>query len=164
MLEALDVSSGMKVLEVGTGSGYNAALLAHIVTRGFRETDEPLVITIERNRVLAEFAEANLARAGFARVVKVISGDGSLGHPERSENPIYDRIVVTAAAPNIPTFLLKQLRSGGIILAPVGGRQYQTLTKVHKVVEKDTLRAMFQREMHGECVFVPLIGEQAYDS
>lgn len=164
MLEALQLSSGMKVLEVGTGSGYNAALLASIVSREIKGTNETLVVSLERDKLLAEFATRNIARAGLAEFVKVVCCDGSLGYPEGSDSPIYDRIIITAATPSIPSLLLKQLKAGGIILAPVGGRQYQNLTRVRKSVAKEGQEESLQSEELCECIFVPLIGEQAYHS
>lgn len=163
MLEALELSSGMKILEVGTGSGYNAALIAHIVSQGSGEPREPQVVTIERDIRLVEFATRNLAHAGLARVVKVVRGDGSLGYPERSQVPLYDRIVITAAAPSMPPLLLKQLRNDGIILAPVGGLRYQTLIRMRGMMkEEEQEKENFEREELIECMFVPLIGEQAF--
>ncbi|MGI0081030.1 MAG: protein-L-isoaspartate(D-aspartate) O-methyltransferase [Nitrososphaerales archaeon] len=160
MLEALDLSSGMNVLEIGTGSGYNAALIANIVSRGVREVKEPLVITIERDKRLVEFAVANLARSRLEKIVKVFLGDGSLGYPERSEMPLYDRITIAAATPSIPQALLKQVRNNGVILAPVGGRQYQTLVRARKVLKNG--KESFEKEELDGCVFVPLIGEQGF--
>ena len=152
MLEELRLEPGQVVLEIGTGSGYNAALLAEIVGPQGR------VVSIERLPELAEFAKRNLERAGYKEPwVKVVVGDGTLGYPPRSKEELYDRIVVTAAAPRIPQFLLAQLKTSGIMLIPIGPIGYQELVRVIKkpaggVVEENL----------GGCVFVPLIGEDGY--
>jgi protein-L-isoaspartate(D-aspartate) O-methyltransferase len=157
MLEALELSPGMSVLEVGTGSGYNAAVMAEIVSRNAIST-KPLITTLERNNELVKFAAENLKRAGFEKTVKVIHGDGSLGYPPRSEKETYDRIIVTAATPEIPAFLKAQLKTPGILLAPVGSRSIQTLVKLRKT--SGSLEP--KEEKLVECIFVPMIGEDAF--
>jgi protein-L-isoaspartate(D-aspartate) O-methyltransferase len=107
MTEALDVSPEHKVLEIGAGSGYQAAILAHLAKE---------VVTIERYRTLAEEARARLAALGLANVT-VLVGDGSEG--ARDYGP-FQRIIITAATAKIPDPLVEQLAAGGILLAPVG--------------------------------------------
>lgn len=152
MTEELDPEPGDKVLEIGTGSGYQAAVLAEIVARqdpGKRGH----VYTIERIPELVEFAKKNLARAGYSEYVTVIQGDGTLGY---SEEAPYDRIIVTAAAPSVPEPLLKQLANGGRLVIPVGDLYSQRLL----IVEKKNGEL---REKWGiECIFVPLIGEYGW--
>ena len=147
MAEKLEVQPGHKVLEVGAGSGYHAAVVAELVRPGGR------VFTVERYESLARFAEANLARAGYADTVEVVVGDGSLGLPEHAP---YDRIFVACGAPDVPSPLIEQLSDGGHMLVPVGGKMYQDLIKIIKRGKKVTT------ENHGGCVFVPLVGEHGY--
>ena len=148
MTEALDPRSGDKVLEIGTGSGYQAAIIAEIVG------DEGHVWSIERIRELADFARENLKRTSYIRRVTVIVGDGSKGY--RPAAP-YDRIIVTAAAPDIPKPLIDQLRIGGRIVVPVGDRYNQRLVIATKV-SKDRVK----REYGIPCIFVPLIGKYGF--
>lgn len=157
MLEELLLSSGKKVLEIGTGSGYNAALITYLVSSGVSETKEPFVVTIERNPSLVEFARENIRKTGFSSFCRVVEGDGSLGYPQEDERELYDRIVVTAGAPRVPAFLKKQLRVGGILEVPVGGDGWQRLT----ILRKNSKHELEQRRSV-ECVFVPLIGSDAY--
>jgi protein-L-isoaspartate(D-aspartate) O-methyltransferase len=163
MLEALELISGQKVLEIGTSSGYNAALMAQIVSQNTSKV-ECLVTSIERNRKLVEFAKRNLDRAGLSKIVNVVLGDGSLGYPAKSDTPIYDRITVTAAAPKIPDFLLKQLKPNGVLLAPVGNITYQSLRKIRKTIKKEgnKEKSSFESQEMVECMFVPLIGEEGF--
>lgn len=161
MLEELKLERGMNVLEIGTGSGYNAALLAWIVSEKNRgESAGRLVVSIERDERLAEFATKNIRSVGLSDEVKIIMGDGSLGYPQGSEEEIYDRIVVTAGAPRVPSFLKKQLKTGGIIEIPVGGATYQKLILVKKIKSGHT--TSFKEERIVDCSFVPLIGQDAY--
>lgn len=140
MTKALSLSGTEKVLEIGTGSGYQAAILARLA----RE-----VVTLERLSSLQEHARSVLAELGIANV-RFLVGDGSLGAP--GEAP-FDRIVVTAAAPDVPAPLFDQLADGGIMVIPVGGRWEQELLRVRK--EGRTAR----KEYLGGCRFVPLVGE-----
>lgn len=144
MLEALVLTGTEKVLEVGTGSGYQTALLAELG----RE-----VYSVERSEVLARIAEERLRDLGYTGVTVAI-GDGSLGLPERAP---FDAIVVSAAAPEIPKALLEQLREDGRLAIPVGPAHSQQL----QVVRKEEGRAIITN-LEG-CRFVPLIGEQGYD-
>lgn len=149
MNEALDLRPGLKVLEVGAGSGYHAATIAEIV--GF----EGHVYTVERVEELVRFARQNLERAGYSERVTLVQGDGSLGYAERAP---YDRILVTAAAPDVPPRLVEQLDKGAILVVPVGGRFFpQDLVRIrHKPdgrIERTTL---------GGVAFVPLLGEHGF--
>ncbi len=143
MTAALDPSPDDRVLEVGTGSGYQAAVLARLA----RE-----VITIERHQTLAERAARLLQELGYANV-RVVVGDGSLGYPEGQP---YAGILVTAAAPAVPETLRAQLAEGGRLVIPVGGPGFQEL------VVETRRRTGFVREVREGCVFVPLIGAHGY--
>lgn len=156
MLEELDLEKGDYVLEIGTGSGYNAALMAYIVSDGKKEK-EGKVITIERIKDLVIFAENNINRTTFSEYVKIVYGDGTIGYPPYEENEIYDKIIITAAAPRFPRILIKQLKVGGTILAPIGDLFAQTLTKGIKRVD-----GTIDIKEDIECIFVPLIGEDGY--
>jgi protein-L-isoaspartate(D-aspartate) O-methyltransferase len=145
MTELLDVEAGSKILEVGCGSGYQAAILAEMVENGF-------VYSVERIPELVEMAKRNLGKCGY-RNVEVLLGDGTLGYPEKAP---YDRIIVTAAAPRVPMKLVEQLGEGGIMLVPAGQRYSQDLIMVRKESGKVVI------ENHGGCVFVPLIGEDGW--
>ena len=154
MLEEAEIRPGLKVLEVGTGSGYNAALIAKLV----KATKDNPVITIERNEELVSFARTNLDYAGVH--VSVVEGDGSLGYPKGSHEMIYDRIIVTAASPVIPPHLQDQLKLGGILLLPLG-RDLQTLVKIRK--QKDgSGKIKYSEERLMAVAFVPLIGEGSF--
>ncbi|WP_258084836.1 protein-L-isoaspartate(D-aspartate) O-methyltransferase [Thermococcus thermotolerans] len=146
MLELAELRPGMNVLEVGTGSGWNAALIAELV-----KTD---VYTIERIPELVEFARRNLERAGVKNV-HVIPGDGTRGFPPKAP---YDRIIVTAGAPKIPEPLLEQLNPGGRLIIPVGG--YHLWQDLY-VVEK-TEDGRIKKKRWGGVAFVPLIGEHGW--
>jgi protein-L-isoaspartate(D-aspartate) O-methyltransferase len=132
-----------RVLEIGTGSGYQAAILAHLA----RE-----VYTIERLAALSADAEERLARLGYRNVAFRV-GDGAEGWPEAAP---YDGILVTAAAPDVPTPLLAQLAVGGRIAVPVGDLGLQVLTLVER------LDTGVRRWTEGACRFVPLIGPHAF--
>ncbi len=148
MTELLQPKRGDKILEVGTGSGYQAAILAEIVK------PEGHVWSIERIAELAEFAKNNLRKTGYDKYVTVIVGDGSKGYEEQAP---YDKIIVTAAAPTIPEPLLTQLKPGGRLLIPVGDLYIQVL----KIVDKD-LNGRIKVKDDIPCVFVPLIGEYGF--
>jgi protein-L-isoaspartate(D-aspartate) O-methyltransferase len=139
MTEALGAGTDWRVLEVGTGSGYQAAVLSLLV----RE-----VISIERRADLAAAARATLAALGYGHV-RVLVGDGTLGAPDWAP---FDGILVTAGAPRVPATLCGQLRDGGRLVIPVGPPLHQELV----VVTRDGDR--FEEARGGGCVFVPLIG------
>ena len=141
--EALSLAGPEHVLDVGTGSGYQAAVLAELA----EEVD-----TIERIPQLAELARANLAAAGYARV-SVHVGDGSRGLPERSP---FDAIAVAAAAPELPKTLYEQLEPRGRLVVPVGRRGMQRLEVIVRSPEGPAvLRSV-------PCRFVPLLGEEGF--
>lgn len=151
MCEELELREGLKVLEVGTGSGYHAALCAEIVApRG----GGGYVCSIEYFRELASFSKRNLRRAGYDDRVSVINGDGSSLLPFRDE---FDRILVTAAAPKIPPKLMECLKPGGIMVIPIGTSLLQTL----KVVIKENIEKYIVRE-RGSCCFVKLRGLEGF--
>ena len=143
MTEAAEIAPGDKVLEIGTGSGYQSAVLAHLGAK---------VITIERVKWLAESARERLARLGY-RNVRVIFEDGSEGYP--AEAP-YTAILVTAAAPAVPRALVSQMEEGGRLVIPVGSLQLQTLQVISKHGEETSVREL------DPCQFVPLVGKQAW--
>lgn len=143
MTEALEPAPGDRVLEIGTGTGYQTAVLAHLC----RE-----VWSVERDAVLAEQAEQRLRELGLENV-RLRVGDGSLGWPEGAP---YDAILVTAGAPEVPEALTEQLAEGGRLVIPVGPREGQTLLRI--VRKGDRL----QSESLLECRFVPLVGEEGW--
>jgi len=140
MTEALCLKGDEKVLEVGTGSGYQAAILAEIVDH---------VVTIERIPELAARASEILRNLGYGNV-EVLVGDGSKGYPPRAP---YDAIIVTAGAPRIPDALVEQLAEGGRLVIPVGSGFHQTLTRLTKKQGGNDIE-----HLEG-CIFVPLVGE-----
>ena len=149
MNEALDLRPGLKVLEVGAGSGYHAATIAEIVGL------EGHVYTVERVEELARFARQNLEHAGYSERVTLVQGDGSLGYAERAP---YDRMLVTAAAPDVPPRLVEQLDKGGILVVPVGGRFFpQDLVRIRKKPD-----GRIERSTLGGVAFVPLLGEHGF--
>lgn len=152
MTQELDPQVGDRVLEVGTGSGYQAAVLAEIVAKD-DPTGRGMVYTIERIPELAEFAKRNLEKAGYSRYVEVIVGDGTLGYPDKAP---YDRIIVTAAAPSVPKPLLEQLEDGGRLVIPVGDTFIQRLLTVEKRGDELIKRWGI------DCVFVPLVGKYGW--
>jgi protein-L-isoaspartate(D-aspartate) O-methyltransferase len=147
MAEKLDLKPGHKVLEIGGGSGYHAAVVAEIVGPSGH------VYSIEFIESLAKRAKENIKKAGLENIVTIVNRDGSLGLPEHAP---YDRIYVTAGSPEVPPPLIEQLQDKGKLLIPAGGRHFQTLVycekKGKKVIKKDC----------GGCVFVPLRGKHGF--
>jgi len=146
MTELLASRPGDRVLEIGTGSGYQAAILA---TMGCRVT------SIERHAVLADAARERLDDLGFAGSVEVRVGDGSIGAPDGAP---WDGIIVAAAAPAVPHQLREQLADGARLVVPVGPRDRQVLTVVERHGNDWTERPA------GACVFVPLVGAAGFTS
>lgn len=139
MLTVASIARTDRVLEVGVGSGYAAAVLAHLAAE---------VYAIERVGALAERARAILAELGLEHVT-IVEGDGSLGSPEAAP---FDAILVSAAAPAIPEPLLSQLSDGGRLVIPVGDQHEQRLLRIERTGRRYT------EESLGRCLFVPLIG------
>ena len=146
MTEALEVKEGNKVLEVGAGSGYQAALLSVLVGKNGK------VITTELIPELVKFAQDNIKKCNIKNV-QIIEWDGSQGYEKEAP---HDRIIVTAACPKIPEPLIKQLKENGIIIAPVGGLFNQTMIKG---VKKD---GTLKTKSLGYFRFVPLKGKYGY--
>jgi protein-L-isoaspartate(D-aspartate) O-methyltransferase len=144
MTELLEVESGMKVLEIGTGSGYQAAILAEMAAE---------VYTVERVEDLYKAARRRMTRMGYANV-RLKLDDGTLGWPEHSP---FDRILVTAGGPELPEPLLEQLAAPGLMVAPVGHtRRNQMLMRVHKK------NGEVIKESKGACAFVDLVGRYGW--
>ena len=140
MTELLAPQPGERVLELGTGSGYQAAIIAQLGAR---------VTTVERHPDLAMIARHRLIDLGYGERVQVRVADGSLGDPGGAP---WDGIIVTAAAPSIPVELRDQLADGGRLVIPVGPRDLQTLMRVVRHGND------WRETPHGQCVFVPLVG------
>jgi protein-L-isoaspartate(D-aspartate) O-methyltransferase len=154
MNEELELSEGQKVLEIGAGSGYHAAVCAEVVAPSGR-SGQGHVFTVEYRPELAELARKNLELSGYAERVTVIQGDGSLGYP--SEAP-FDRILVTAAAPDVPGPIKEQLRLGGKLIIPIGpAYSIQKLFLIERLSE-----TKYRTTPKSDVVFVPLIGKYAY--
>ena len=145
MCEALALRSRENVLEIGAGSGYNAAVMSRIVGDG------GMVYSVERFRELAEQARANIESDGRGNV-KVVIGDGTEGLPEFAP---YDAIIVTCAAPEIPKPLVGQTKEGGRILIPIG-RMPSDLTLARKT------KGCLELDYVCGCMFVPLVGEYGF--
>ena len=145
MTSALELRGSEKVMELGTGSGYQAAIFSRLVPRG-------RVLTLERIAGLASAAETILRTLGYDNV-EVRIAVNSLGCPEEAP---FDAIMVTAASPRLPQALLQQMAIGGRMVIPIGTLKDQELTKVLRTDEGHTVT------MLGPCRFVPLIGEDAW--
>lgn len=141
--ELLDIQPRDKVLEIGTGSGYQSAILLHLKAR---------LVTVERHEILSIKAKKLLQKLGYRATF--ICGDGSLGKKELAP---FDKIIVTAGAPFVPESLIEQLAVGGILIIPVGNDKSQKMIKITKVENKKLLK-----EEHGNFAFVPLIGKKGW--
>ena len=144
MTEALELTGKEKVLEVGTGSGYQAAILAELAR---------LVVTVERLPALAKAAKKVLASLGYTNIETHLSEE-TLGWPKAAP---YDAIMVTAGAPEVPPDLLAQLAIGGRLVVPVGSRYLQELYKITRQQKKNKIQDL------GGCRFVSLIGKGAWE-
>ena len=144
MTELLRLKGGETVLEIGTGSGYQAAVLSKLA--GF-------VYTMERILSLAEAARKRLRDVG-TKNAEVVVGDGTEGLPEHAP---YEGVIVTAGSPSVPPLLVEQLADGGRLVIPVGSSAVQMLTVVEKSGEKTITRE------EGSCVFVPLVGRYGWE-
>ncbi|HXV81051.1 MAG TPA: protein-L-isoaspartate(D-aspartate) O-methyltransferase [Candidatus Binatia bacterium] len=144
MAEALELTGGEKVLEVGTGSGYAAAVLSELCAE---------VFTVEAVEELALKARTVLSGLGY-RNVSVLAGDGTLGWEEHAP---YDGVIISAAAPCIPRPLLEQLKTPGRLIFPMGERELQTLVRIRKD------QAGIREEYLGECHFVKLKGQYGWE-
>jgi len=144
MTEALELSGGEKVLELGTGSGYQTAILAELAGT---------VVTVERLPELAESAGRILETLGYTNIILRPAGH-RLGWPVEAP---YDAIVSTAGAPGVPSALLEQLKIGGRLVIPVGSRHTQELYKITRQIDGNKLENL------GGCRFVSLIGQGAWD-
>lgn len=145
MSELLHPSPDDNILEIGSGSGYQAAILSRLA----RE-----VTSVERIPEMAGFARNNLKSVGITNVL-VVEGDGTLGFPARAP---YDGIILTAATPDVPRPLITQLADTGTIVAPVGGRDLQDLVAIHRAGQSE------KRVIHGGVRFVPLIGQYGWEN
>ena len=143
MTQWLALSGKEKVLEIGTGSGYQTAILAELAQE---------VYSIERLATLADRAQGLLMAMGYANA-RIIKGDGTRGLPQEAP---FDRIIVTAAAPEAPLPLIEQLKDTGILLLPLGERQGQVLTLLKKT------KAGIEAKSICGCVFVPLLGRYGF--
>lgn len=144
MTQLLNLQGGEKVLEIGTGSGYQAAILGFIASE---------VHTVERIAPLAHQAEATLRQIGMKNIIIHI-GDGTRGWPDCAP---YDRIIVTAAAPRVPRALFDQLVDGGFLVIPVGGRGNQTLQRLQRKGQD------YENEIIVPVAFVPLKGDFGWE-
>ncbi|MEW6001913.1 MAG: protein-L-isoaspartate(D-aspartate) O-methyltransferase [Nitrospirota bacterium] len=143
MTQLLELKGDEKVLEIGTGSGYQAAIFAELSKE---------VYTVERVPILAERAKERFRSLGYTNIF-VRVGNGTLGWPEEAP---FDRVMITAGTPKIPEPLKEQLSEGGLLVVPVGDLFSQQLIKVKKFKDR------FYEEYHTPCVFVPLIGEYGW--
>lgn len=143
MTQALHLSGKERVLEIGTGSGYQTALLAQLSS---------YVYSIERHASLACRAAQQLVELSYTNI-SIYIADGSLGWPESAP---YDRILLTAAAPQVPASLFAQLAPGGILLGPIGEQRRQELQLFQRTATGIQMQSL------GRCVFVPLIGEEGW--
>jgi protein-L-isoaspartate(D-aspartate) O-methyltransferase len=141
MTQSLNLSAHDRVLEIGTGSGYQTAVLAELALH---------VVTVERHRLLSEQARQRLGELGYRNVTLVV-GDGSQGWPQEAP---YEKILVTAAAHDVPHRLFEQLAEGGVMVVPIGDASGQVLYAIHKVGGQSRQIALVN------CRFVPLVSGQ----
>ncbi|MBF0627495.1 MAG: protein-L-isoaspartate(D-aspartate) O-methyltransferase [Magnetococcales bacterium] len=144
MSQALRLAGNEEILEIGTGSGYQTAILAKLCHK---------VYTIERLPTLADTARKRLRRLGYHNVVCRV-GDGTLGWPEER---LFDRVIITAGTPVTPESLIRQLAPQGLLVAPEGSRSAQNLIRIARLAD-----GSIQRETLDPCCFVPLIGAQGW--
>lgn len=144
MTDALELTGSEKVLEIGTGSGFQAAVLAELVTD---------VVTLERHSDLTIDAVQRLSSLGYKNIEFAVN-DGTVGWPKRAP---YDRIIVTAAADEVPPKLFAQLRESGLMVIPLKQDATQVLTQIRKVEGRPQSKSLCQ------CAFVPLVGASAED-
>lgn len=144
MTQLLDVQRGHKILEIGTGSGYQAAVLAQLGAE---------VVSIERHAILSQKARTVLERLGYPVTCRI--GDGTIGYREGGP---YDGIIITAGAPDVPEPLAKQLAIGGRMIVPIGTLEEQRLYRVLRTGEET-----WKAEDVGPAKFVPLIGRSGWD-
>jgi protein-L-isoaspartate(D-aspartate) O-methyltransferase len=145
MTELLDLDGAEKVLEIGTGSGYQAALLAELAAE---------VYTVERIAALSAAASERFRMLNYFNIHAVVY-DGTIGLPDKAP---FDRIIITAASPEFPPPLVQQLKDGGIILAPIGARYSQVLVRGRKLQD-----GKLSMDYQTPCVFVPLIGQYGWE-
>ncbi len=143
--EKLEVTPGCKVLEIGTGSGYQACVLMEMGA---------IVYSIEYNLALYERTKKMLPTIGYTKAF-LTHGDGSKGWPAKAP---FDRIIVTAGAPVVPKALTDQLADGGILIIPVGGREYQRMLRIRKQ------NGQLIEEQFNDFAFVPLLGEGGWNT
>ena len=142
--QLLDVKKGDKVLEVGTGSGYQAIVLLEMGAK---------VYSIERQRKLYDKTRKLMEEMGY--MPKLFYGDGYKGLPGYAP---FDKIIVTAGAPEVPEALLKQLKIGGVLVIPVGGDDGQTMYRIKRISDHE-----FEKKTHGAFAFVPMLKNRAHD-
>jgi protein-L-isoaspartate(D-aspartate) O-methyltransferase len=157
MNEALQLKVGNKVLEIGAGCGWHAATIAEIIApKDAPRSEWGHIYTVEIVQDLADFARKNTMNAGYNDRVTIICADGSMGYAEKAP---YDRILVTAAAPDVPKPLIEQLKPNGIMLIPVGSAHlFQSLIKITKEANGKT-----KEENLGGVAFVPLTGRYGHN-
>lgn len=146
MTEALNVKANQKILEIGTGSGWQAAILSFLIGKKGK------VYSIEIIKELADFAKKNIKKLGIKNV-EIIVKDGSEGLKEKSP---FDRIIVTAASPEIPKHLIEQLKTGGMMVVPVGNLFLQEMYIIKKLKNK------IEKKSIGNFAFVPLKGKYGF--
>jgi protein-L-isoaspartate(D-aspartate) O-methyltransferase len=150
ILDYLELEPGYKILEIGAGSGYQAALIAAVI--GANKDNPGHVYSIEIVPDLVEFARNNLEKAGFSDLVTVIEGDGTLGYEEQAP---YDRVIITAAGPVVPPPLIKQLCVNGTLVIPLGRPGlWQQMTRYRKINTTEMVK-----ENLSSVAFVPLRGK-----